>query len=333
MYAMEKKLTRISDLFDIQVARSTSFKTHEFGNTAFVSSGSENNGILGYVTPNSGDLVFDFEGICLSAFCQATVQSPPFIGRGNGGSGLIVLKPRKMMDRATLYFYASYINRYVRWRFSYGRMVTKERIGGLSIEIPANTTEKNHLMDFRPQTNRRPSIQKVLRWKEFSVGELFDLQSGDYHGLKSLKSGDTPLVSCGKKRNGVVRFVDVPPETIHKEKLTIAFNGQEPLTTHYHPYSFASKDDVAICLPRCPFQIATLLFVKYAIENERWRYSYGRKCFKEKLNNLMIKLPVNEDGQIDEESIEAIFQGTSYWPYFTSLLSKEIVLRKDIAKW
>lgn len=94
----------------------------------FISNGKLNNGIVGYVTPLESDRVFEEKGICISAFCEATIQNPPFLPRGNGGSGLIVLTPLKPMNEELLTFYAAYINKYCNWMFSYGRMVTMERL-------------------------------------------------------------------------------------------------------------------------------------------------------------------------------------------------------------
>lgn len=76
--------------------------------------------------------VFDFTGIVVSAFAEATVQKGPFIARGNGGSGLIVLEPLEPTSLRDLLWYAAYINESVRWRFSFGRMVTVDRFRQVS---------------------------------------------------------------------------------------------------------------------------------------------------------------------------------------------------------
>ena len=124
----------LSSLFGSHVARSHSYKSYVMGTTAFVSNGLSNNGVLGYVEPKLGDKVFEARSICVSAFCEATVQEPPFIGRGNGGSGLVILEPKEAISREGLLKIAAYINEAIRWRFSYGRMVTPDRL--MHFEIP-----------------------------------------------------------------------------------------------------------------------------------------------------------------------------------------------------
>ena len=76
---------KIEELFIPHTARSSGFKSYEAGKVAFITNGFKRNGVLGFVKPKPADKVFRFTGIALSAFCEATVQMPPFIARGNGG--------------------------------------------------------------------------------------------------------------------------------------------------------------------------------------------------------------------------------------------------------
>lgn len=129
----EKASVPIANLFEIINAKSKGYDIYDNGDVAFVSNGTFNRGIVGYVTPYDDDRVFHEKSICVSAFCEATIQEPPFLPRGNGGSGLLVLKPKKEMSDAALHFYAAYINKFSKWRFHYGRMVTIARFEKLML--------------------------------------------------------------------------------------------------------------------------------------------------------------------------------------------------------
>lgn len=135
-------LTNIQSIFKVTNAKSKGFESYDLGDVPFVSNGSFNNGIIGYVTPYENDRVFESKGICISAFCEATIQNPPFLPRGNGGSGLIVLTPLKAMDDEIMTFYAAYINKYCSWMFSYGRMVTIERLKKVKLPISNKISTK-----------------------------------------------------------------------------------------------------------------------------------------------------------------------------------------------
>lgn len=126
-------LTSITNIFYVEKAKSRSIDIYDSGDIPFVSNGFMNNGIIGYVTPYEDDVVFDKTCISISAFCEAIVQESQFIARGNGGSGLSALVPKVEMNIGELFQYASYINEMCKWRFSYGRMATKQRINKLMI--------------------------------------------------------------------------------------------------------------------------------------------------------------------------------------------------------
>jgi hypothetical protein len=87
----------IDDLFIPHTAKSVGFERYAPGDVVYVTNGFRDNGVLGFVKPKAGDRVFKFRGLAVSAFCEATVQIPPFIARGNGGSGLLVLEPKQTL--------------------------------------------------------------------------------------------------------------------------------------------------------------------------------------------------------------------------------------------
>src|SRR3990167_3902861 len=129
---------KLTDKFEILNAKSKGYDDHEEGKLPFISNSFVNNGVVGYVTPIKGERVFKQKTICVSAFCEATVQKPPFLPRGNGGSVLTILVPKREMTDDELFLYATIIN-IQRWRFSFGRMVIADRLMEMEFpEIPSN---------------------------------------------------------------------------------------------------------------------------------------------------------------------------------------------------
>jgi hypothetical protein len=124
----------------------------------------------------------------------------------------------------------------------------------------------------------------------FTVNSLFEVKSGDYHDTITLSAGTVPLISCGDEQQGLVGYFDIPEENVFRNCLTVAYNGL-PLTTKYHPYRFAAKDDVAVLEPRNDLGTNTLLYIAATLNSMKWRYNYGRKCFKAKLRNVKLRLP------------------------------------------
>ncbi len=126
--------------------------------------------------------------------------------------------------------------------------------------------------------------------KQFKISYLFKIESGDFHAKSELDPGHVPLISCGEENNGLVGYYDIPEEKTHHRVLTVSFNGF-PLTTKFHPYRFGAKDDVAVLLPLEPMSDSVLIYIAAILNGMRWRYSYGRKCFKEKLQDVDLLLP------------------------------------------
>lgn len=309
-------MTTVADRFDLLAARSVPFSDHDVGEVAFVTNGYRDNGVIGYVTPLPEDRIFESAAICVSAFCEATVQRAPFIARGNGGSGLTILQPKSEMSEAELWAYAGYLSSRHRWKFSFGRMASKPRIEPL--DIPATIT---------PVTNQSPAALlprlsrkrehvdgPVLRLSKMPLTKLFNITSGDFHSTEELKAGNVPLVSCGDQDNGIIGFYAAPPDKIYRDTLTVAYNGDWPLMAKFHPYDFAAKDDVAVLHPRAPMSLATLLFVQLLLNRETWRHSYGRKLYKARLEKFEIGVPVDAAGNVDERGMAAWLHANPLWP-------------------
>lgn len=307
-------MNRIDDIFTIHTARSVSFGDHDAGLIPFVTNGLTNNGVLGLVAADPKDKVFRFDGICVSAFAEATPHLGPFIARGNGGSGLVVLEPKTPVSHQRLIQMAAFVNAQVRWRFNWYRQISATRLGAVAIpnEMPelAGTSD-----DLIPEPLGRSRGEWNLNLRTYHLHDIFDLRPGRFHALNQLESGGTPVISCGGNDNGIAGYYSVESQYIHRDKLTIALNGS-PLLTLWHPYSFAGKDDVAICTPITPLRVSTLLFIQMMMNRERWRYSYYRKCYMGKLRRFCIRLPSARDC-IDEETIASVVEASPYWNYVT----------------
>jgi hypothetical protein len=136
-----------------------------------------------------------------------------------------------------------------------------------------------------------------------TINSLFEVKSGDFHKIAELDPGEIPLISCGDSANGLVGFYDIPPECTYHRAVTVAYNGSWPLLAKFHPYTFGAKDDVAVLTPRNPMLESTLLYIVALLNSNTWRYSYGRKCFKGKLLDFEIAMPIDLFGEVDEAHI------------------------------
>lgn len=306
-------MKRIDEVFKLHRARSDIFSRYQAGPVPYVGNGLSDNAVIGFVKPHASDRVFKFTGIAVSAFAEATVQVPPFIACGRAGNGLVVLEPITAMNVAQLAYYAAYINNAIRWRFSWYWQTTLTRLARLMVP---NTPPTGLVFPVRaalPKIVKPASSLTKLKLARFALGSIYDLKAGDYHSVGHLPRGNIPMVACGDLENGVCGYFDLNKH-LYNHKLTIAFNGAT-LAAKFHPYAFAAKDDVAVCIPKAPMRLTTQLFVQVMLSREQWRFSYYRKCYKEKLERVTVPLPTQNSGAIDEDAVEDVMKATPYWEY------------------
>ena len=117
-----------------------------------------------------------------------------------------------------------------------------------------------------------------------------------------------PFVSRQSVNNGVVchikRIDDIKPNPAHT--LSIAVSGSV-LSTFYHDYEYYSGRDVYIASPKIKLTKEQMLYYCYVVEQNKFRYNYGRGANKTFRNILVpsideIPLYVNQKkmgGEID----------------------------------
>jgi hypothetical protein len=284
------------------------------GKTLLISSQAEDNGCYGFF-----DVQINYE--------------PPFISVPSTGSigeafvqlhsccvddNCLVLMPKEEYPIEYLFYIASMI-RHHKWRFMYGRQLTPDRIGRVEVLKPQQFKTKINFMNLveqlKPKKQSVKDIEYNQKKKEFILSDLFNINSGEYHSVNKLKKGEIPLISCSDNDNGIVGFYDIPNENTHKNCITVAYDGR-PLTAKYHNYTFSAYDNVGILTPKQNMRKTTLLFITLLLNIERWRYGYGRKCYKQKLERLKIKLPINKKNKVDEDYIKKIMENRDVLGYF-----------------
>jgi len=235
----------------------------------------------------------------------------------------LVLEPKYKLSLDYLFYVATRI-RIQRWRYMYGRQITPYRIGKMKIENPheyKNTISYEALAKkLIPQKTKRIAFDvKIQNSRIFRIDEIFNIRSGDFHSVEDLNPGQIPLVSCSDMNNGITGFYDISEEKTYVNMITVAYDGQ-PLSAKFHNYRFAAYDNVGVCVPKIDLKATTLFLITLMLNRERWRYSYGRKCYKAKLQNLQIKLPATFDDKIDQDLIEEIVNTQDVFGYIAKML-------------
>ena len=328
---MPRQMYSLSDLFELRSGDFHTAKELDDGDTPLISCGYGDSGLVGYYRiPQE----LTYRNCITVAYNGQPLLAKYHPYRFGAKDDVAVLIPNQELSEETLLYIAAQIN-LQKWRYSYGRKCFREKLADVTISIPIVSARGNEdrieegdiramlpyqLQQLIPQhqTERVLTIP-ALDWQEWPLSQIFHFKRGMFHSLRELSPGSVPIISCAEKENGIAGFFDID-EGMHRHKLTIAMNGKV-LTTKYHPYQFAAKDDVAVCVPRKHIRISSLLLIQAMLNLERWRYSYGRKCYIAKLQRLCMPLPI-KDGWLDEEGIAAVCAAAPYWEHLQGQLRR-----------
>jgi len=200
---------------------------------------------------------------------------------------------------------ASYINKVHRWKFSYGRMVNKERVKNLDIVFYEKMSLKKTLKELLPKPTTKKNNYEGHKFSTFNITELFDLERGDFHALDRLSCGKYPTVSRVAYDNGIVGFFDKPKNAniYPSGTITVATTTGDAFV---QLDDFIATDNVVILMPKIKFTLEELFFIAAMINREKWRVSYGRQCYKTTFAKTNICLPTQENRVLDSKYMQNV---------------------------
>lgn len=246
----------------------------------------------------------------------------------------MVLTPLEKVSTEYLFYVASVI-RFSKWRYNYGRKITPKRLETLEIIHPndfkANISYETLFEQLYPKSHEtKQAQQKISGTRKFNVTELFDLERGHFHALDKLEKGKHLTVSRVTDNNGVVGFYEKP------KKAKVFPAGTMTISTvtgdafiQYEP--FIATDNVVMCIPKIPLRETTLIYIQVLLNKSKWRYSYGRQCYKGSFEKTIIELPVNGD-TLDEDYMESVVTKQPYWREFKEKILDYVSKVRSLAK-
>jgi hypothetical protein len=137
-----------------------------------------------------------------------------------------------------------------------------------------------------------------IEWKEFTIKELFIIDSGSGPTKGNIIDGGTPYVSHSNLKNGVIEYIDIKGYKTFTNALTINKFGE----SFYHSYEFGVYSGVLVLkLKEKELNDSVGLFLSVSLSKLSPKYSYSKVLGKEILQNERIWLPINENSEPDYE--------------------------------
>ena len=231
------------------------------------------------------------------------------------------------VGQLALVYVAAMLNS-MRWRFSYGRKCFRAKFRKMedipvvihngSVQIDESFINKMvniKQLDTRPKLRpmRRKNLFPTIKWETKPLNEIFNLVRGDFHSLTDLGEGTCATISRTEKDNGVVGYFEQPEGSVkHPPGLVTVSTVSGDAFVQVE--DFIATDNVIVCVPHHKMRATTAFFIASMINHQKWRYGYGRQCYKKKLSSLAVQLPW-KNGIIDESAIEKTVSRQLYWPF------------------
>jgi len=287
------KLIKINELFEVKYGANLELihleecSKQDKNSINFISRTDKNNGVSAYVQrldeikPNLAHTIsVAGGGSVLATFFQ---KEEYYSGRD-----IYTLIPKKQLTEIEMIFYC-YCIRKNKYRYNYGRQANKTLKDILIPEaIPIkwrtlNLKKINSLLGKKLKLNKR-------KWKEFKLVNLFEITGSKTTPLLELKeygNGKYPFVTTQATNNGVEGFYNYFTEEGNVLVVDSAVIG----SCSYQPSNFSASDHVEKLIPKFKMDKYISLFLATILNNEQYRYNYGRKASQSRLKQRGIELP------------------------------------------
>lgn len=183
-----------------------------------------------------------------------------------------------------------------------------------------------------------------LRWQSFKLGDLFEIYTGRDIIIGQTQQGDIPLVSHQHENNGITKTIkEIHNRTIFNYKQTIALadRGVFLATTQNKDFHIGTRVKALVFKNGEQDKKTRLFFTTCINKNQIMFLDYSSNATN-KLPNLTISLPTNQDGEIDfnfvctfinalmKQTIQGVAQYCSAKIQATKeIISQETPIQKD----
>lgn len=283
----------------------------------YVARTKKNNGVTARVKiiegiePNPGGTIsVSCGGSVLEAFLQ---ESPYYSGRD-----LVYLTPKIQMSNQEKIYYCMCI-RSNKFRYNFGRQPNKS-LGKIKIpdynDIPKyiNKIDIKDISHYSSSCTENSSNDKidVDKWEYTQLSSIFKHERGKRLTKAQQIKGVTPFVTAGVQNQGIIGKIGNIDMIKYKNAITIDMFGN----SFYRGYEFCCDDNIIVLINNNNFNKYVLLFISTVINTDKFRYSYGRQYRLEDFKRHKIKLPVDNNGDLDILYMENYIKSLPYTKFF-----------------
>ena len=284
------------------------------GNIPLISATADNNGIIGYYT--SDTRIFPRNTITVDMFGHAFVQSKRYQTVSHGRVNVFLPK-KTNLNFNSLLFMASVINKVTKQHdYGYKTMLTRSKSLKLMIKLPVDsngdpdwqymdtyiaklTTLAHKNVSSLKKTKAKPAKLNIDHWGEFKASDLFDFDHGKRLTKKDRIPGKIPFCTAGAENQGIVDHLSGDFVIWHKP-ITIDMFGN----TFYHNFDCAGDDNIYALINNDLSKTSKIFIVSVLNRQLKQKFSFKDQFRQSDLDHLIIKLPIDANGEPDWEYMD-----------------------------
>lgn len=313
-------------LFDIKKGKRLTAADQEEGDTNYIGAIDSNNGVANHIGQkpihSANTISLSYNGSVGEAF----YQSEPYWATDDVNA---LYSYYEQFNKYIGLFMVAVI-RQEKYKFSYGRKWTLDNMNKTKINLPIQHNSDGTLfidadkkysddgyvpdwkfmedyiksLHYKPLTTEKKKGHsnelRVEKWKWFSLKGISNVYTGGDLILSIVDDGEIPVASHKVENNGVGALVDkIENRQLFDCKKTIALADRGCFHASVQTEDFYIGTRVKALEMKCCVSKGVLIFIATIINQETFKYSYGRNCTAG-VENVRIKLPVqyNDDGTI-----------------------------------
>jgi len=302
---------RMNDIFIFHKGKRLIKEDMNIGNTYFIGAIDDNNGIRQKIdsspTHYGNCITINYNGSVGEAF----YQDKPFLASDD----VNILYPNNWELNRNIGLFLCTVIRANKYRFSYGRKWKVEKMRETLIALPF---DKNGNPDWvfmesyikKPYEkaelkvttkNKSPKkLSSITSWKKFNLLSIFDnCIRGQRLKSEDREPGNIRYFSASEIDNGMTDRIS-NPLFVEKDSLIYTTFGD----CFFIEGEFTASDEINIFKHR-KLNKYNGLFIATIVNQDKYRYQFGRKAFLNKFENNTILLPVDRYGNPDWAYIES----------------------------
>lgn len=295
------------------------------GDIAYISSTKRNNGVDNYISPPDYMTIYENAMTISNSGSVGYCFYHPYNFVCSDHCTVVKIKDDSILLNNYIALFLKPIIESMRNKYNFAREISDARLSRERIKLPTNERnepdwqfmekyikELSTRIVFNKKTPKKFSNKTILskldisNWKTFELVKIFPEPK---RGMRLIEidrqKGEMPFYSASDFNNGLTDKISNPLFT-EKNALIYMIFGK----CYYVEGEFTASDEIAI-FKHEKLNLYTGLFLSTIINQNKYKYSFGRKAFYNKYSKDFIKLPA-KNNEPDWEFMENYIKSLPY---------------------